>query len=184
MTATDLPFASRNARARRSGIVVSGAASSRRTHGWVLRTSARSGSPQRSATSTSSSTSLRCLERAVRQSIKSPRPLTDGTTTVSDGSVILCRLRRRAIRGPAQISDAFSNGPGSEEEYRCRKREEERAPSSAGGRPRDSPRQERGQEWTGREEEPAPRARFLDEPLARKVAPMLIAVGTERGDAV
>ena len=44
--------------------------------------------------------------RAARQSIRSPSPLTDGTTTVSDGSVIACGLGSRPSAGPRRYPTA------------------------------------------------------------------------------
>src|SRR4029453_9542577 len=97
----------------------------------------------------------------------------------SDGSVIVCRLRRGPFHRPAQIPDALSDGPGCEEQHRCRERSEEGSPPAPPSRSRDSPLQQRGKQRADRQQEPPPRVGFLNEPLPRVIPAVPIAVGTE-----
>src|SRR5688572_14097630 len=115
--------------------------------------------------------------------MRSCRPLTEGTTTLSAGSVItgaaVLSGRRRALKVP----DRFADGPRGEEEERRGQRSQERPPPGSRRRAGDAPREQRREQWTCDEKRPSVRA-LLREALSGVVTPVHVSIGAERGEAV
>ena len=81
-------------------------------------------SPRRSTTSISSETSAACAWSAVRQPIRSPRPLTEGTTTERSTAIATAERSRRT----SDVSHRFADRPGRDEGKGSRQAREETLP--------------------------------------------------------
>src|SRR6476646_1178438 len=169
MTATASPFAASNATFRIWGMVVSAGTGSTLASGNRRVTSARTPSPRRSTTTISRDTSEDCAWSAVRQPIRSPSPLTEGTTT--DRSTGIATLER-ASRA-TDVSHRFAHGPRRDEREGRGQRAEECTPPRRRGGAGDTRENDDRQQRSHRREQPATCIPFLDQPRPRVIAAML-----------